>query len=239
MMPQPGSVIAHIFQAWEVSFRSISQAERVYFCWRKTRPTPTEIAVFEANEIQDTKKWAQRSLGWGFFCEETCLACFLLPRKSRLVNQNYLLGVRRDIRYLLDCNLAEIYLTGIFAWLNWPWVFHPFDFLHNFAGGDRGVQPFSAGDALVTIKALGGFFPESSDVFCRFFGGSDFAYFKQGKLITLDMFDWKKRWHETPLGGIMLRVETNLNALLGWSNPPHWRIPFHFEWHMSFNFWSH
>ena len=50
------------------------------------------------------------------------------------------------------------------------------------------MEPFSAGDALVTIKALGGFFPESSYVFCRLFGGSDFAYFKQGKLITLDMF---------------------------------------------------
>lgn len=64
MMPQPGSVIAHIFQAWEVSFLSISQAgAREYVCWRKARPTLTEIVDFEAHEIQDTEKWAQRSLG--------------------------------------------------------------------------------------------------------------------------------------------------------------------------------
>ena len=56
-------------------------------------------------------------------------------------------------------------------------MFHQ-DFLQNFSSGDGEVEPFSAGDALVTIKALGGVFPESSYFFCRFFGGSDFAYFK-------------------------------------------------------------
>jgi len=57
-------------------------------------------------------------------------------------------------------------------------MFHQ-DFLQNFSGGDREVEPFSAGDALVTIKALGGFFPRKFIRFLSsFWGGSDFAYFK-------------------------------------------------------------
>lgn len=145
-------------------------------------------------------------LGWFSFAKE----------KSRLVNQNYLQcsEFAEIYWYLFDCNLAEIYLTKIFAWLNWPWlVFHPWKsrcstriFFRILVVGigrwnhSRQVMPWWPS------RLSEGFFPESSYVFCRLFGG----------ICLLE----KKRWHETPLGGIMLRVETNLNTLLGWSNPP-------------------
>ena len=157
---------------------------RGYVCWRKARPTLTEIVDFEAHEIQDTEKWAQRSLGWGFvFCEENCLACYLLPRKNLGWWIKIICSARssqRYIWYLFDCNLAKI-----FAWLNWPWLKSPMkitmfhqDFLQNFSGGDGEVEPFSAGDALVTIKALGGVFPRKFIRFLSSFRGFGFRIFQ-------------------------------------------------------------
>lgn len=111
-------------------------------------------------------------LGWFSFAKE----------KSRLVNQNYLQcsEFAEIYWYLFDCNFAKI-----FAWLNWPWLKSPMkitmfhqDFLQNFSGGDGKVEPFSAGDALVTIKALGGVFPRKFIRFLSSFRGFGFRIFQ-------------------------------------------------------------
>ena len=142
------------------------------------------------------------------------------------------LGVRRDIYwYLFDCNLAEIYLTKMFAWLNWPWlVFHPWKsrcstriFFTILVVGIGRWKPFSAGDALVTIKALGGVFPRKFIRFLSVFvGGSDFAYFKQvqGKLITLDMFAWKKKVAWNPFGWNYVESWNEFEHLAGMKQSP-------------------
>lgn len=179
-------------------------------------------------------------LGWFSFAKE----------KSRLVNQNYLQcsEFAEIYWYLFDCNLAEIYLTKIFAWLNWPWlVFHPWKsrcstriFFRILVVGigrwnhSRQVMPWWPS------RLLEGFFPESSYVFCRLFGGVQISHISnQGKLITLDMFAWKKKVAWNPFGWNYVESWNEFEHLAGMKQSPrHWRIPFHFEWHMSFNFWS-
>ena len=108
MISQPGSVIAHIFQAWEVSFLSISQAgARGFFCWRKAWPTLTEIVDFEAHEIQNTKKFRMR-ICFFFVRKIVWLVSFCQGKISVGESKSFtVLGVRRDIYwYLFDCNFC-------------------------------------------------------------------------------------------------------------------------------------